>query len=532
MNLSVYQTNIPFEIELAVYSESSVVVEHIQTKKKQNVIPFIKGNGNAYFRYSSRVAGKYRYSYAGEKGAFTIRNYRGSNVLYRHGAVAIADKEHHLSYADGTHFFWLADTWWYGATNRARLGKEFNQLLSKRKRQHFSVVQLVVGIPPETDERSKESENAGGKPFLKDWTINLSYFDEVDKKIGYLVENGIVPCIVGGWGNHIDLMGIEPVRRLWQEIIARYGAYPVVFCLTGEVDNFLMPQQWTHRNRILRYAQHVVTRLLPKRAYKKLLERRIAQWQSIGEYIKRHDPFHRPLTVHVGGETTAYDIFGYQNNLFSMNTIQSGHGKDSVPFMVRSLRESHKKNIPFLNMEPWYEGILGNFNDYHQRIAFWISILCGAVGHSYGAHGIWQMAKPGDGFMKHWGKSSWQESLEFKGAGQLGRAKQFLAQHEWWKLAPAFDTIDPHWSEEHADYPIAGQIDNGSTFIYFPDAALPIKFTIQKLDGMYPYSALYINPATMKIVSSFMIRKNNYAFTVPHQLQKEDLLLLVMKRRK
>src|SRR3990167_955202 len=101
MNLSVYQTNIPFEIELAVYSESSVVVEHIQTKKKQNVIPFIKGNGNAYFRYSSRVAGKYRYSYADGKGTFTIRPYQGNNVLYWHGAVTIVNNERHLRHADG-----------------------------------------------------------------------------------------------------------------------------------------------------------------------------------------------------------------------------------------------------------------------------------------------------------------------------------------------------------------------------------------------------------------------------------------------
>ena len=118
-----YYTNVPLERKLISYSGDTVVIEHIQTKKKQNVIPFIKGNGNAYFRYSSRVAGKYRYSYADGKGTFTIRPYQGNNVLYWHGAVTIVNNERHLRHADGTHFFWLADTWWYGATNRARLGK-------------------------------------------------------------------------------------------------------------------------------------------------------------------------------------------------------------------------------------------------------------------------------------------------------------------------------------------------------------------------------------------------------------------------
>lgn len=541
-----YQTNVPFEIELAAYSGNEVIVEHIQTKKKQSIIPFVKGNGKTYFRYSSPVAGKYRYSPAGGKGTFTIRPYKGNNILYWHGAVTISANDRHLSHADGTPFFWLSDTWWYGATNRARLHYEFAALLAKRKKQHFSVVQLVVGIPPEIDARSKESENSGGKPFLKDWSINPQYFDELDKKIHALVQNGFVPCITGGWGHHIDWMGIEGVKNLWREIVARYSAYPVVFCLTGEVDAYLVPPTPVHKSaeqvagkmkkhispllwKSMRRIKFAMTRTLTE-SYNELLQKRLKKWQSVGTYSKQIDPFHRVLTVHVSGKTTAYDLFGYQNNMFSMNTIQSGHSKDSVPFMVHALTDSYGKNIPLINLEPWYEGILGNFNDYYQRMAFWISILCGAVGHSYGAHGIWQMAQRGDGFMKHWGKSSWKESLQFQGAEQLGRAKQFLVQYEWWKMKPAFPIIDPHWDKEHADYPIAGKIDNKNTFIYFPNAALPIEFTIRNLNRTLPYSALYINPATMKIAHSCIISKKNSVFTIPHKLRKGDLLL-VMKGR-
>ena len=31
-------------------------------------------------------------------------------------------------------------------------------------------------------------------------------------------------------------MGIERVKKHWRNLVARYGAYPVIWCLAGEVN--------------------------------------------------------------------------------------------------------------------------------------------------------------------------------------------------------------------------------------------------------------------------------------------------------
>ena len=47
---------------------------------------------------------------------------------------------------------------------------------------------------------------------------------------------GITPCIVGAWGYFMPWMGVEKVKAHWRYLIARYGAWPVVWCAAGEAN--------------------------------------------------------------------------------------------------------------------------------------------------------------------------------------------------------------------------------------------------------------------------------------------------------
>src|SRR5205823_1589300 len=49
-------------------------------------------------------------------GSIEIKPYTGENPLYRHGFLRVAADKKHFEHADGTRFFWLADTWWMGLT--------------------------------------------------------------------------------------------------------------------------------------------------------------------------------------------------------------------------------------------------------------------------------------------------------------------------------------------------------------------------------------------------------------------------------
>ena len=49
------------------------------------------------------------------------------------------------------------------------------------------------------------------------------------------MRHGLVPCIVGSWGYWLARLGVANAKQHWRYLVARYGAYPVVWCLCGEV---------------------------------------------------------------------------------------------------------------------------------------------------------------------------------------------------------------------------------------------------------------------------------------------------------
>lgn len=471
---------------------------------------------------------------------------RGENFLFKHGAVRLSKNKKYLEHADGTPFFFLADTWWYGATSRAPF-PVFKSLVKKRARQGFSVVQIVIGIPPEIDLRSKDAGNSGGHPFNDDWSLNKEYFEEVDKKIKYLVENNIVPVIFGGWGHHIGILGLTNTKKLWYEIVARYSSYPVIFCLAGEID---LDRAAIRHSDLARIAFHIRrfwmrevpsgTSLTRMTSGSKFLKKRIKKWTEVGDYIACIDKFKRPITAHVNRRLTAVDLLGRKSWL-SINSIQSGHSKDSVTFMVNSIRKGVAFKLPIINMEPWYEGILGNFGDFEQRYAFWLCILSGAKGHSYGAHGIWQMSKKGENFMKHWGDSNWQKALNFKGAKQLGLAKKFLEKYEWWKLESCFEKITPHWTKNNVYLPVAARIEGRHLFIYIPRVGEVSPSTLRLRSGLRAreigvkdlnsrtfYKASFIDPKSMHVIDSFKFRGKESIIAIPNNIVL-DLLVVISR---
>ncbi|EKD65415.1 MAG: Alpha-L-rhamnosidase protein [uncultured bacterium] len=419
-------------------------------------------------------------------------------------------------------FFFLADTWWFGATSRMPFSV-FKLLVKKRVKQGFSAVQIVIGIPPETEVR--------GFAFRKDWSLDKKYFEEADKKIKYLVDNGLAPVIYGGWGHHIDVLGVEKIKSLWREIVARYSSYPVIWCLAGEID---MPNSHpVILSTFGKLSTGAVKDLMRFFSFGRAqdqndnLRSRIKKWKEVGDYIHKIDPYKRQITAHVHRRTTALDLLGGRKWL-SINSIQSGHSKDSVAFMVNSIINNDNSKMPIINMEPWYEGILGNFGEYEQRYAFWVCLLSGAKGHSYGAHGIWQMSKKGENFMGHWGDSYWKKSLKFRGAEQLGQSKKFLEKYEWRKLTACFENINPHWTEGNFYYPFAAKIEDKHIFIYVPKVGGIGEIGVKDLKNT-TYNVSLISPESLKTIKSFKIKGKNCIIPLA-KTRNLDLLLLVSKQ--
>ena len=97
------------------------------------------------------------------------------------------------------------------------------------------MIQIIAGLYPDMPAFDRRGANEAGYPWGADYArINPKYFDMADLRIQELVNRGLVPCIVGCWGYFLGFMGLPKIKQHWRNIVARWGAYPVMWCLAGE----------------------------------------------------------------------------------------------------------------------------------------------------------------------------------------------------------------------------------------------------------------------------------------------------------
>lgn len=376
---------------------------------ERRVPAFWSGGDRWRVRYASPLAGAHTWrsecsaaddpGLHGLEGVARIDPYAGESPLLLHGPVLVAAGRRHFEHADGTPFFWLGDTWWKGLC--ARLTWEgFQELTADRVAKGFTVVQIVCGPYPDEDMFEDRWENEGGKHYAtrEFRAVNPDYFDHADRRIRHLVEAGIVPAIVGGWGrpqhggrSTIAQVGAEGYQRHWRHLVARYGAYPVVWIVGGEAKDSQGP------------------------------------WAEVARHLEDDDPFARPRTYHAPGHprTTIAD-----NAAFDFDMPGIGHDglvtANRTLELIRSCRDAQPTR-PVLCGEACYEGHMQtNFQDV-QRHLFWSCMLSGAAGHTYGAAGIWQASVEGDpGITPVYDLTTWREAMDYPGSTQLGLGKALL----------------------------------------------------------------------------------------------------------
>lgn len=438
---------------------------------RQDRVPAFWSGGSIWrVRYAAAEAGDYQYRTVcsdasnrdlhGVSGTLTVGPYSGENPLYRHGAVRVAKDGRHFEQAGGAPFFWLGDTWWMGLCKRLGWPDEFEALTADRVRKGFTVVQIVAGLYPDMDPFDPRGANEAGFPWRKDYSeVNPAYFDMADLRIRHLADQGIAPCIVGCWGYFLPLMGIRKMKQHWRYLIARWGAYPVFWCLAGETT---MPFYLSKSQDQDAAAQ--------KRG-----------WTEIASYVRATDPYRRPITVHPSH--SARDSVA-DPALLDFDMLQTGHnGRESVPNTIDSVIHSLASNpkMPVLVGEVCYEGIMQSSWQEVQRFLFWSCLLSGAAGHTYGANGLWQVntREAPYGLSPHghsWGGPPWEDAARLPGSGQLGIGKALLARYSWWKLEPRPDLVEPHWTHENYWQPFAAQIPGEAVIAFSPTGSHALHF--------------------------------------------------------
>lgn len=458
------------------------------------LVPAFWAGGDVWrVRFSSPVAGGFQFetrcsdeSDSGlhhNTGEMRVIPYAGDNPLLLHGRLRTAENKRHLVYRDGTPFFWLADTWWMGLTRRLTWPQAFQTLALDRLEKGFNAVQIVAGLYPDMAPFDERGENEAGFPWLQDCSgINPAYFDFADRRVRYLVDLGIVPCVVGCWGYYLLFMGVEKIRRHWRYLVARWGSYPVVWCLAGEAT---MPYYLSQ------------TREADQKELRK-------GWTDIARFVRSIDPFGSLLTVHptqIGREQLE------DPSLIDFDMLQTGHSdtdslKPTADLTSRACRMQPR--MPFINAEVCYEGILDSCAQEVQRLMFWVSVLNGACGHTYGANGIWQVntrerpygPSPHGG---SWGDTPWEDAFRLPGSSQLGASKRLLEELEWWRLEPHPEWVEPRWdpgdSPETYMAPYAAGVPGKLRIIYLP-SQWSGALTVRAIEPGSRYRAILFDPVS------------------------------------
>jgi hypothetical protein len=438
---------------------------------KQWTVPaFWAGGGKWTVRFAPPVQGEYTFRIQcsdqsnielnGREQTLRVAAYTGTNPLLQHGFLQVSANKRHFEHADGTPFFWLGDTWWKGLCKRLTW-EGFQELTADRKAKGFSVVQIVCGPYPDEGLFEASWENEAGKPYeTKNFTVvNPAYFEYVDRRIRHLVEAGIVPAIVGGWGrgdcNGMAMAGVDGIKRHWRNLIARYGAFPTIWIIGGESGG--------------------------------------PEWTEVARHVQEIDPYGHPVTIHPfhSARQSVTD-----ETVIDFDMLQTGHGDwEAARAAVPKLQAAYARIpvMPAMMGEYCYEGHMQTAFQDVQRYVFWATVLSGSAGHTYGAAGVWHASVEGDpGIARVYDFTTWKDGMNFPGSTQLALGKRLFEQHAWARFEP-----HPEWTEPGC---FAAGVPGEVRLIYLPrrDVYDWSGVVVKQLERDVPYHAFYFNPTNAK----------------------------------
>jgi hypothetical protein len=283
----------------------------------------------------------------------------------------------------------------------------------------------------------------------------------------------------------MDFAGPEALRKHWRYLVARWAAWPVVWCVAGEA---LMDY----------YVGQPATDPGARR------EEQRRRWSELLRFIRATDPYRNPITIHA---SQAGYVPVEDPRELDLAWLSTGH--DGYPTLadtidvLESTREQGWK-VPVIPAEVSYEGILESSREEVQRFLFWSTILGGAAGLTYGANGIWQVNRKERpyGPSPHgvsWGDTPWDEAYRLPGSTQVGVGRRILQRFPWWELEPHPEWVDPHQHKGSRYSCYAAGIPGRVLIIFFPHTvcgAMPHRpLRIHLLEPDAPYRGAYINPS-------------------------------------
>lgn len=405
---------------------------------------FWDGKSTWKIRFAAPIEGEWNYEVIcsnpeddglhGQKGTLIAEKYTGDNDLLIHGRPRVSSDKEDLTYGDGTPFFWLADTHWFGFSSRLSFTKSnspeydtmFQGTVDQRAEEGFTAFQAMIWV-------SGDNPNEGGSQWMSKWKKPApEYWRNVDRRVEYIVGKGMVPVIGLDWGGALTPQNYEDYIRIVRYAVARYASYPIIWNLAGEYTNGTgFDPDWIEcYGRLGQY---------------------ISEIDAYGTLETLHSPYFKdkPSSDAFRGTEWFSFIMSEGGHSPTFDYYDNGSGSDYKYFYkeYKIYRESEPK-LPWLEAEAKYEDIWEIPTDQTREIAY-IAIMNGSFGYSYGSEGGWQDTwDDKDEFQTYWrDPTPWYKALnKIVGTTQLPVMKSFFTSLPYWDLN--YDTKSVKWKNE------------------------------------------------------------------------------------
>jgi hypothetical protein len=415
----------------------------------------------------------------------------------KHGRIRVAKSGTHLEHADGTPFFFLADTCWTGPALSTE--KDWQTYLADRKRKGFTAIQFNIVSPWRTAPTDAEGNASYA---IKDGKLSLNeaFYKRLDARWKAIEEAGLLAVPVLVWAHKKGDAGKELTEEQLTDLcklqIERYSKMNVLWILAG--DN--------------RYTDDA------------------AMWKRIGRAVFG-DNHPNPVTTHPTGENFPWKDWENEKWLTVLG-YQSGHGDSQKtmkwlthgPVAEFGLRKEFTR--PVINLEPAYEAHNGYskkqpHNAHSVRRAVWTSLLSAPVaGVTYGGHGVWSWhTKPGEEPTDHKGSGvakPWNEAIDLPGAGQMKVMKDILGSVPWTKLRPATELLSQPGKDDPAEYRVCAATPERDVIVVYVPKGTSFGFKDAFKKGI---RIQCFDPRTGK--------NSPHVETLPHDDPLEDLVVVI-----
>lgn len=475
------------------------------TGRAKTVFGFWDGDSSWKVRFAPDEPGDWRYrtecsdtantGLHERVGRLSVTVAESAHDLYRKGTLVRRPGRYHLTYADGSPFFWFADTAWNGALKST--DADWQLYLRDRANLGFNAIQLVS-----TQWRGAAGDSTGEVAFTGSGKIRLNpaFFQRLDRKIDMVNNEGMVAAVVLLWALPVSLgKELSPgyflpepeAILLARYMVARYGGNQVVWLLGGDG---------------------------------KYVEEYEQRWKTIGRAVFGAGKHQGLVAQHPQGRSWIGDTYAGEAWLDIVG-YQSSHsaGEATVNWINRGPMAERWDKLParpLINLEPLYESTTGSNSDDVRKACYWSLFATPVSGISYGNHATWPWLQRGEKALNHSGNpspNSWQDSLGFNGVKQVSNMVRMMRKQKWWELRPRHGELlmeQPGLANFSHFISLLGS-DDGSTLI----AYIPAKLAFQlRNPGLLDYRARWFDPVTNQYTAEESApRGETVSFTVPFE---------------